>query len=124
MKFLIIIILSILYQQVKHFSYVHICMYFVLQIYHFQALTETCDCSSSPLNQYAEKYGNNTYVAKTVFGRTVPSLTASLTVGTKGPVLLQDTYLIESLQLFSRERIPQRVVHAKGTGNLNDLTFT
>jgi catalase len=38
----------------------------------------------------------------------------SLTAGPRGPVLLQDFHLIEKLQHFNRERIPERVVHAKG----------
>jgi catalase len=40
----------------------------------------------------------------------------SLTVGEHGPVLLQDVHLIEKLAHFDRERIPERVVHAKGAG--------
>ncbi|MDO8635534.1 MAG: catalase [Dehalococcoidia bacterium] len=38
----------------------------------------------------------------------------SLTVGQRGPVLLQDLHLIEKLAHFDRERIPERVVHARG----------
>jgi len=40
----------------------------------------------------------------------------SLTIGERGPVLLQDVHLIEKLASFDRERIPERVVHAKGAG--------
>jgi len=40
----------------------------------------------------------------------------SLTVGERGPVLLQDVQLIEKMAHFDRERIPERVVHAKGAG--------
>nr|WP_245979261.1 catalase [Lysobacter pythonis] len=40
----------------------------------------------------------------------------SQTAGPDGPVLLQDVHLIEKLQRFDRERIPERVVHARGTG--------
>lgn len=40
----------------------------------------------------------------------------SQTAGPKGPVLIQDTHLIEKLAHFDRERIPERVVHAKGAG--------
>ncbi|GAB2802784.1 catalase [Streptomyces daliensis] len=40
----------------------------------------------------------------------------SLTVGTDGPILLQDHYLIEKMAQFNRERVPERVVHAKGGG--------
>ena len=40
----------------------------------------------------------------------------SLTAGPRGPVLLQDVHLLEKLQHFNRERVPERVVHAKGSG--------
>jgi catalase len=40
----------------------------------------------------------------------------SLTVGDRGPVLLQDVHFIEKMAHFDRERIPERVVHAKGAG--------
>jgi catalase len=40
----------------------------------------------------------------------------SLTVGQSGPTLLQDNYLIQKMQAFNRERVPERVVHAKGSG--------
>ncbi|HEX7813670.1 catalase [Dyella sp.] len=40
----------------------------------------------------------------------------SQTAGPDGPTLLQDSRLIEKLQRFNRERIPERVVHARGTG--------
>lgn len=40
----------------------------------------------------------------------------SLTAGARGPILLQDYQLVEKLAHFNRERIPERVVHAKGAG--------
>ncbi len=40
----------------------------------------------------------------------------SQTVGERGPVLLQDVQFIEKIAHFDRERIPERVVHAKGAG--------
>lgn len=40
----------------------------------------------------------------------------SKTVGNNGPVLLEDIHLIEKLAAFDRERIPERVVHARGAG--------
>ena len=40
----------------------------------------------------------------------------SQTAGPNGPVLLQDVQLIQKLQRFDRERQPERVVHARGTG--------
>jgi catalase len=41
---------------------------------------------------------------------------SSLTVGNRGPTLLQDFQFIEKIAHFDRERIPERVVHAKGAG--------
>lgn len=40
----------------------------------------------------------------------------SKTAGQRGPVLLEDYHLIEKLAHFDRERIPERVVHARGAG--------
>ena len=40
----------------------------------------------------------------------------SQTAGPGGPVLLQDQHLVEKLARFNRERIPERVVHARGSG--------
>ncbi|MFW9918432.1 MAG: catalase [Candidatus Thorarchaeota archaeon] len=48
----------------------------------------------------------------------------SLTAGERGPVLLQDFHLLEKLAHFNRERIPERVVHAKGAGAFGTLTVT
>ncbi len=46
------------------------------------------------------------------------------TAGPSGPVLLQDHHLIEKLARFNRERIPERVVHAVGTGAYGYLEAT
>ncbi len=48
----------------------------------------------------------------------------SQTAGPRGPVLLQDFHLQEKLAHFVRERIPERVVHAKGSGAYGTLTIT
>jgi catalase len=48
----------------------------------------------------------------------------SETAGPEGPVLLQDSNLIEKLQRFDRERIPERVVHARGTGIFGEFVPT
>lgn len=48
----------------------------------------------------------------------------SLTVGPRGPVLMQDWQLIEKLAHQNRERIPERVVHAKGWGAYGTFTVT
>jgi catalase len=48
----------------------------------------------------------------------------ALTVGPRGPVLIQDVNLLEQMQHFNRERIPERVVHAKGSGAYGTFTVT
>ena len=40
----------------------------------------------------------------------------SLTVGPQGPTALHDHYVVQKMQHFNRERVPERVVHAKGSG--------
>jgi len=46
----------------------------------------------------------------------------SMTVGPRGPILLQDFILHEKMAHFNRERIPERVVHAKGSGAYGTFT--
>ena len=52
----------------------------------------------------------------TNFGSPVGNDQNSMTAGERGPVLMQDVHLIEKMSQFDRERIPERVVHAKGSG--------
>jgi catalase len=60
----------------------------------------------------------------TASGRPYTELENSLTVGRRGPVLIQDYFLQEDMAHFNRERIPERVVHAKGTGAFGTFTVT
>jgi catalase len=55
-------------------------------------------------------------ILTTNFGKPVENDQHSMTAGDKGPVLIQDIHLIEKLAHFNRERIPERIVHAKGAG--------
>jgi catalase len=48
----------------------------------------------------------------------------SLTAGPRGPLLVQDWQLFEKHAHFNRERIPERVVHAKGSGAYGTLSIT
>ncbi len=48
----------------------------------------------------------------------------SLTAGERGPTLLQDHFLLNKLAHFNRERIPERVVHAKAAGAHGTFTVT
>lgn len=50
--------------------------------------------------------------------------TASLTVGQRGPILLQDVNYVDEMAHFDRERIPERVVHAKGAGAFGHFEVT
>ncbi|MEG0500192.1 MAG: catalase [Rikenellaceae bacterium] len=60
----------------------------------------------------------------TISGRPVADNQNSLTVGPKGPILLQDPWLIEKLAHFDREVIPERRMHAKGSGAFGTFTVT
>jgi len=48
----------------------------------------------------------------------------SITAGERGPVLMQDFHLIEKMAQFNRERVPERVVHAKGSGAFGYFVVT
>ena len=52
----------------------------------------------------------------TAFGIPVGDDQNTMTAGARGPALMQDVHLLEKLAHFDRERIPERVVHAKGAG--------
>ena len=49
-------------------------------------------------------------------GRPVGDNQNSVTVGARGPVVFEDLLLFEKMAHFNRERIPERIVHAKGSG--------
>lgn len=60
----------------------------------------------------------------TVTGKGIADKGNSLSVGPRGPLLLQDVQFLEELAQFDRERIPERVVHAKGAGAFGYLEVT
>ena len=60
----------------------------------------------------------------TAAGIPVPDNQNSLTAGPRGPLLVQDWPLFEKHAHFNRERIPERVVHAKGSAAFGTLTIT
>jgi catalase len=60
----------------------------------------------------------------TTAGAPVADNQNSLSAGPRGPLLLQDYELLEKLAHQNRERIPERVVHAKGWGAHGTLTVT
>ncbi len=60
----------------------------------------------------------------TTAGNPIADNQNSLTAGPRGPLALQDYQLVEKLAHQNRERIPERVVHAKGWGAYGTLTVT
>ncbi|TXE83661.1 catalase [Campylobacter peloridis] len=58
------------------------------------------------------------------FGNIVADNQNSLSAGAKGPLLMQDYILLEKLAHQNRERIPERAVHAKGSGAYGELKIT
>ena len=63
-------------------------------------------------------------ISTTDAGTPAPSDEFSQSVGADGPLLLQDHYLIQKMAQFNRERVPERVVHAKGGGAYGTFTAT
>ena len=60
----------------------------------------------------------------TAFGAPVPDNANSMTAGPRGPLLMQDVWLIEKLANLNREIIPERRMHAKGSGAFGTFTVT
>ena len=67
---------------------------------------------------------NDNPIQTTDSGIPVESDQYSLTVGAGGPILLQDSYLIEQMATFNRERITERQPHAKGSGAFGRFEVT
>src|SRR5690348_11797676 len=67
-------------------------------------------------NILSDQYDQKPPVTTTDAGIPAPSDEYSLSVGPNGPLLLQDHYLIQKMAQFNRERVPERVVHARGSG--------
>lgn len=68
--------------------------------------------------------GKKSNIITTSQGVPVADNQNSVTVGTRGPISLTDVQLIDKLARFDRERIPERVVHAKGAGAFGYLEVT
>ncbi len=63
-------------------------------------------------------------VMTTAAGCPVADNQNSMTAGARGPVLMQDVFLMEKMAHFNRERVPERVVHAKGAGAYGTFRVT
>jgi len=72
--------------------------------------------------------GNEKEVKKekltSVTGAPVPDNQNAVTAGPRGPMLLQDVWFLEKLAHFDREVIPERRMHAKGSGAFGEFTVT
>lgn len=66
----------------------------------------------------------STHTMTTTGGNPISDNQNSLSAGARGPLLMQDYQLIEKLAHQNRERIPERVVHAKGSAAFGTLTIT
>lgn len=64
----------------------------------------------------AEKQTHEPQMLTESHGKPVHNNQDSLTAGEYGPIIAADIHLIDKLASFDRERIPERVVHAKGAG--------
>ncbi|MFD6099755.1 catalase [Nocardiopsis flavescens] len=67
---------------------------------------------------------DNTQPLTTAHGAPVADNQNSLTAGPRGPMLLQDLWFLEKLAHFDREVIPERRMHAKGSGAFGTFTVT
>ncbi|MFI2564836.1 catalase [Paenarthrobacter sp. NPDC018779] len=65
-----------------------------------------------------------TAISTTQSGAPVTSDSHSKSVGADGAIILTDHYLVEKLAQFNRERVPERVVHAKGGGAFGTFKTT
>ncbi|HEY6641384.1 catalase [Povalibacter sp.] len=68
--------------------------------------------------------GKSPSILTTTAGNPIADNQNSLSAGPRGPLLMQDYQLLEKLAHQNRERIPERVVHAKGWGAHGTLTIT
>lgn len=79
--------------------------------------------SDDQLLEYASQQ-KSPAVLTTSHGHPIDCKTAVQTVGPKGPMLMQDFVYMDEMAHFDRERIPERVVHAKGAGAFGYLEVT
>lgn len=80
------------------------------------------DKATEQLSQYKESAAKSQLT--TGSGAPVGCHTATMTAGPRGPVLLQDLVMMDEITHFGRERIPERVVHAKGAGAFGTFEVT
>jgi catalase len=76
-----------------------------------------------PLPSRNQTVGDTTELT-TVAGAPVESNQDSMTSGRRGPLMLQEIWFLEKLAHFDREVIPERRMHAKGSGAFGTFTVT
>ncbi|ESO84839.1 hypothetical protein LOTGIDRAFT_236064 [Lottia gigantea] len=81
------------------------------------------DKAAEQMNEFKRQQGDAETLT-TGTGAPVGAKNATLTVGPRGPILLQDFVFTDEMAHFNRERIPERVVHAKGAGALGYFEVT
>ena len=75
--------------------------------------------SRCPVTNHFQDYADSHPTPATLTtsnGAPIDSITASMTAGPRGDIVLKDFTLLDHMAAFDRERIPERVVHAKGAG--------
>jgi catalase len=82
------------------------------------------DKATDQLKDFKESQSTKVANVTTLFGAPIGDKTNTVTLGPRGPVLLQDVQYLEEMAHFDRERIPERVVHAKGAGAFGYFELT
>ena len=81
-----------------------------------QSAPEPYSATGQPVPASQEALAQGGAFLTTAQGTRLPDTDHSLKAGPRGPVLLQDHHLREKITHFDHERIPERVVHARGAG--------
>ncbi|XP_030760907.1 catalase-like [Sitophilus oryzae] len=84
----------------------------------------TRDAAAEQLTNWQKDNADTIGYAKNSAGIGIVNADTSLTIGVRGVIPLRDYQMMEHLQHFNRERIPERVVHAKGAGAFGEFTCT
>lgn len=82
------------------------------------------DVATDQLQKFKEQNPVCNAKLNTSMGCPVGDKLNSMTLGPRGPLLLQDVQFMDEMQHFDRERIPERVVHAKGAGAFGTFEVT
>nr|XP_024216887.1 catalase isoform X2 [Halyomorpha halys] len=98
-----------------------LCLQVELRAYHWNETLR--DAAANQMHDYMGGRKGTTLMTKGS-GNPNPDRGNVMTVGARGPIVLQDTFFIEEMQHFDRERIPERVVHAKGGGAFGYFVVT